>query len=646
MPLQLYVTEGDVRSVMQQVRGARVGALGDFCVDAYWFIDPQREEWSIETGKRVRHVRQQRYTLGAAGNVVANLVALGVGRIETFGVIGPDLYGREMMRLLRDLSVNAEGMLIQPDGWETPVYGKPYFGPEELERQDFGAFNELRDETWQQLLARVGAARDSLDFLIVNQQLPHGWCDERRAGEMAAELAKWGGRHLIDTRHFAGRFGDACYKLNEHEASRMAGRELPAEAKLTDEQVRDGLCLQDSARLREPRFITRGERGIAVAQDGEVAFIPGITITGPTDTVGAGDTVTATLAACLACRVEPQRAAVLANLAASVTVRKINQTGTANEDELLSAARGLAYVFHPLLAGEPRRAAYLRDTDLEIVEPLPAEVDLRFAVFDHDGTVSTLRQGWENVMAPVMIKAILGDQFQTADSALFDTVQRRVQEFVEQSTGIQTILQMDGLVEMVAEFGIVPEAQRLDAFGYKAVYNEALMQMVDGRTARIARGELAPGDFIMKGTVEFLGALRERGVTLFLASGTDEADVVREAEALGYASLFDGGIFGAKPGSRADSKEAVIRDIIAGIGRRGDSGAGAQVISTMVAGDGPVEIRLARRHGGLALGVASHEERRFGLNESKRRRVIRAGAHAVVPDFSQWRRWLGFLFRE
>ncbi len=636
---QLFPGQDEIRAFAQRARTVKIGVLGDFCIDAYWFIDPEREEWSVETGKRVQHVRRQRYTPGAAGNVVANLAALGVGHIETFGVIGPDLYGYELARLLRGLGATTDSLCVQPAAWDTPVYGKPCLGNEELQRLDFGAFNCLSDEAWQQVLDSVRAARGRLDFLVVNQQLPQGWCDARRAQDMADELTRWQGRHLVDARQFAGLFGDACYKLNEREAARMAGRELPADGRLTDEQVAD-LFAQSGGTACEPRFITRGERGMAVAHAGQVAFIPGVAITGPTDPVGAGDTATATLAACLACGIAPAQAAVLSNLAASVTVRKLNQTGTASESELLSAARSLSYVFNPLLADDPRRAVHFRNADLEIVEPPPA-MNLRFAVFDHDGTISTLRQGWEAVMAPVMVKAILGEHYQTADTALFERVRRRAHEFVEQTTGIQTILQMDGLVEMVAEFGLVPESERLDAFGYKAVYNDALMEMVNDRMARVQRGELAPSDFIMKGAILFLEALRARGVTLFLASGTDEADVIREAEALGYAGLFDGGIYGAKPGSRADSKEAVIRDIIA---RIQDAGPGAAGAGFLVAGDGPVEIRLARRLGGLALGVASDEARRFGWNDAKRRRVIRAGAHAVLPDFSQWQMALDFLF--
>lgn len=89
---------------------------------------------------------------------------------------------------------------------------------------------------------------------------------------------------------------------------------------------------------------------------------------------------------------------------------------------------------------------------------------------------------------------------------------------------------------------------------------------------------------------------------------------------------------GAKKGSRACSKGQVLESLL----KRTDN----QMGDLLVVGDGPVEIQQARRHGGIALGLASNEERRFGLNPAKRRRLIRAGAHAVVPDFSQWQEWI------
>ncbi|MDI9431542.1 MAG: HAD family hydrolase, partial [Planctomycetota bacterium] len=211
-----------------------------------------------------------------------------------------------------------------------------------------------------------------------------------------------------------------------------------------------------------------------------------------------------------------------------------------------------------------------------------------------------------------------------------------VLEYIDQSTGIQTILQMESLVEMVREFGIVPADKVLDKFGYKDIYNRALMEVVNDRIARFERGQLDVSDFTVKGAVGFLAAMHNRGVTLYLASGTDRDDVVREAHALGYAEFFDGGIYGAVGDVTKYSKRMVIDRIMTE-----NRLSGAELV---VVGDGPVEMRECRKRGGIAVGVASDEVRRYGLNPEKRTRLIKAGAQVVVPDFSQWHDLLGLLF--
>jgi hypothetical protein len=62
-----------------------------------------------------------------------------------------------------------------------------------------------------------------------------------------------------------------------------------------------------------------------------------------------------------------------------------------------------------------------------------------------------------------------------------------------------------------------------------------------------------------------------------------------------------------------------------------------------VFGDGPVELREARKRHGAAVGVASDEVRRYGLHAGKRARLIMAGAHLVIPDFSQAGRLLALM---
>jgi phosphoglycolate phosphatase-like HAD superfamily hydrolase len=364
--------------------------------------------------------------------------------------------------------------------------------------------------------------------------------------------------------------------------------------------------------------------------------VPGLQILGRIDTVGAGDSALAGIAAALAAGADTEKAARLGNLVAGVTVQKLFITGTATQEEILSLGTDPDYVHHPELAEDPRGARYHQDTEIEVVATLPAGVKVTHAIFDNDGTISTLREGWELIMEPVMIQAILGPGWKTAEEKLYRKVEERVREYIDKTTGVQTLVQMQGLVEMVREFGVVAAADVKDAPGYKAVYNAEILAHVDRRLARLKRGELEAEDYTMKGALPMLKALHAAGVRLHLASGTDQEDLVAEAKALGHAPLFDGRLHGAVGDVKVEAKKVVLERILAEI----DS-AGHGAIVTF--GDGPVEIRETRRRGGIGVGVASDELRRYGWNWKKRARVIRAGADLVVPDFSQWRTLLGLL---
>ena len=141
------------------------------------------------------------------------------------------------------------------------------------------------------------------------------------------------------------------------------------------------------------------------------------------------------------------------------------------------------------------------------------------------------------------------------------------------------------------------------------------------------KGELEVRDLTIRGAVAMLELLSKRGVTLYLASGTDRDDVIAEAEALGYADLFEGRIYGALGDVSKYSKRIVVEGIL-----QQHRLAGSELACF---GDGPVELREVRKRGGLAIGVASDEVRRYGLDHRKRSRLIKAGADAIVPDFSQ-----------
>jgi beta-phosphoglucomutase-like phosphatase (HAD superfamily) len=239
-------------------------------------------------------------------------------------------------------------------------------------------------------------------------------------------------------------------------------------------------------------------------------------------------------------------------------------------------------------------------------------------------------------MEPVMMQSILGSHHDTVEQKIYLSVQHTVKEFIQKTTGIQTIYQMEGLVDLVREFGFVPEDQILDKFQYKDLYNEALMEMVGKRIQRLTSGELSQEDFTLKGAVQFLKILKEKGVRMYLASGTDVEDVKNEATLLGYADLFDGGIYGALKEYTRFSKKMIIENII-----RDNSLHGTELA---VFGDGPDEVREGNRAGGISIGITSNEEQRFGHNPDKRPRLVKAGARILIPDFSQYQKLTDLLF--
>lgn len=266
---------------------------------------------------------------------------------------------------------------------------------------------------------------------------------------------------------------------------------------------------------------------------------------------------------------------------------------------------------------------------LEVIQDPPKGGGIEHALFDFDGTVSLIREGWEQVMAPVMYESIAPGQEPTP------ALRQEVLEYIDESTGIQTILQMEHLVEMVRAAGHVPEDQILDAQGYKDIYIGRLREVIKDTVAALEAGEGDPAENRVPGSLEFIQHLSERGVTLYVASGTDQPDVRREAACVGIADLIDGGIFGALRTYKDFSKEVFIRELL-----EKHELAGPELV---VFGDGPVEIRLAHQAGALAVGVASSPERDSVPDPARRERLIKAGAHLIIPDFSRWPELLDYL---
>jgi phosphoglycolate phosphatase-like HAD superfamily hydrolase len=254
---------------------------------------------------------------------------------------------------------------------------------------------------------------------------------------------------------------------------------------------------------------------------------------------------------------------------------------------------------------------------LEVLNPVTELGEVRYALFDFDGTISVIRHGWEKIMIAVMLESICEDQPPPPE------IIADVTHYVDSSTGILTILQMKWLAEAVQRYGFAKTP--LSASAYKRIYLDRLLQPVYERLASLDESQASRSAWMVAGAGDFLKQLHQRGIKLFLASGTDQEYVEREAEALGVAQLFAGQIYGAQGDAEDDSKEKIIRRILAEHGLAGSE--------LLVVGDGPVEIRAARQAGALSLGVACLESDRTSLDPRKRQRLVEAGADLIISNF-------------
>jgi len=265
--------------------------------------------------------------------------------------------------------------------------------------------------------------------------------------------------------------------------------------------------------------------------------------------------------------------------------------------------------------------------DIEIVHSNVPRGRFRTVLFDFDGTLSLIREGWPQVMIPMMVDVLRQTLTAETDDQLHDIVE----DFVMRLNGRQTIFQMIQLAEEVKKRRGTP----LAPLDYKHAYHELLMERIRGRLETLAAGTASADDWTVPGSRAFLNELLKRGLALYLASGTDLKYVQREAELLGLTTYFGEHIYGALDDHRRFSKAMVIHRILAENNLHGEE--------LLAFGDGFVEIEEVKRVGGVAVAVASDEANRAGVNAWKRRRLLEAGADIVIPDYRCGERLLLWL---
>ncbi|MCK6629763.1 MAG: PfkB family carbohydrate kinase [Anaerolineae bacterium] len=338
-----------LNEILQKFPSLHILVVGDFFLDKYLSLDPALSEISLETGLEAYQVVEIRHSPGAAGTVVSNLRALDVA-VSVVGVIGRDGEGFDLKQGLARRGVNMSGLLETPDRF-TPTYTKPMLrltapgGAErELNRLDIKNRRPLPVEWETAVIAQLERLVPQVDGVIIADQVQERNCGVITDGVRAAltQLAQQYPAKIFaaDSRVRIGEFVEVIVKPNLHEAKaamgvgRLEGWKVESSFE-EDELAVASVCGQSLFEQNQrPVFVTLGARGILVITEAGATHVPGVPVSGEIDVVGAGDSVIAGLVASLCAGSTTEEAALIGNLAASITIQQLGTTGTASREQL------------------------------------------------------------------------------------------------------------------------------------------------------------------------------------------------------------------------------------------------------------------------------------------------------------------------
>jgi phosphoglycolate phosphatase-like HAD superfamily hydrolase len=267
----------------------------------------------------------------------------------------------------------------------------------------------------------------------------------------------------------------------------------------------------------------------------------------------------------------------------------------------------------------------------ELVNPRVRRGAFGVAVFDFDGTLSLIREGWPRVMVDLMVARLREQQLIREPEA---ECAAHVEAFVMALNGHPTARQMERFAEEVTARGGTPA----DPGEYLRQYLERLMGVVQGRWEALESRRATPAEWVVPNAHGILRLLGERRVPVYVASGTDLAHVAREVELLELTPF----VAGRRVRPEGQRRELRKRDVIAAA--LSELAYRAKVLIGF--GDGVVETQEVKRAGGVAVGVASREAGVRGVHAGKRETLIAAGADVIIPDYERAAELLAWLWGE
>lgn len=241
-------------------------------------------------------------------------------------------------------------------------------------------------------------------------------------------------------------------------------------------------------------------------------------------------------------------------------------------------------------------------------------------IVDFDGTISLIREGWARTMAELGRDVIRSQSIVCEPDAELIPI---LEEQMLRLSGRPSLVQMHKLSQEI-------QSRSAESPTPDLLHDEFLCRLygqIEQRKKDLASGVVPADDWTVPGTRNLLQLLQDRGVKLYLVSGTDRSAVVEESDLLQLSGFFGTRIYAPDESTPHFHKREAIAEILSDNGLDGERLLGF--------GDGFSETVEVKRIGGMAIGVASVEVGQRGMNERKRELLAEWGADLIVPDYRE-----------
>jgi len=324
-----------MKKLFQQFNNITVLVIGDVMIDAYLWGNVDRI--SPEAPVPVISVKKKESRLGGAANVALNVQALGANPIIC-AVTGTDAEGTEFIRLLEDQNLSAEG-LIQLDTRPTTVKTRVLGHRQQMLRIDAEVDEELGDAESGLLLTRIKQLLNNRKIdVIVFEDYDKGVITESLVREVVAEARKRKIITVVDPkkRNFLSYKEVSLFKPNLKEL--REGLKVEIDIRKPEELEKAVDLLQQTLHA-DKVMVTLSEYGVFLRSGNKQKIIPAH-IRDIADVSGAGDTVIATTAVCLAAGLDEFKTAAIANLAGGLVCEYVGVVPI-NKDQLLKETEAI-----------------------------------------------------------------------------------------------------------------------------------------------------------------------------------------------------------------------------------------------------------------------------------------------------------------